>query len=836
VTRSTLPATRSTSEAPRAAAGVRLAAALVLAASAACNTKTATNPIQNLAQSSSVAVFRGVTLGHKTPDVKSALPLANLYAPHLAIANAQNDDLSIADAQTDILVEPTLPLHGLVYPVAYWPTLVASADLGDGKPDVLVAVSGGDSKLKLIRTWLTDGAITAEVDFAQVTVLSPTIVAVLGLPPDPAVPGTARVVAALAGGQLAVVTFQRSTGSAGTEILVSTANPPVVSAPLGFLPMSLATRGDGSPGALQPGDPATIYAATSDPIPQGGNVFGVARIDVGTTTVAPTFAVTALNAVAPTRLVASTFLAEANPGSTALDPSDFTTTTGPNPVVERVYAVLDESGCGFYAPIACGVVALTLDPAEASPGTSLLPDPSDDHAPFKAPIQLGFATGLAVSGPPAMTPDDLNPDPLYAVTIMRMVTDVTTRGTTAAGGATSTDGSLNFIDLGHWEIPSHVWIHATVRAVVSPVTPAASDQWLTLVNVNPVTLTTTVVSHLDATGLTTSVQVTAGYTPNDRWIVTHEGILPQLTSRRAEAGWDPSEATSLWLALQVTDPAGGPASEVVNLFDPVVGVSVGDIVVFDASVVGTCSNFEATVTALDPPDPARFPGGAVRIDDRATTDPVATAQWAQCMDQLRAEAILDAATPVRALRATIRAGGYVLVRGTGQAAIPVGRPQLGVPFSVRWQDETALVAACLLPPAHPWLAAGAGACTVGSACRTACEALIQARLSRRLSYLTEPDGSGNALASGPAMQFTLALETAATPERDLTLILDTIDGRSPFRVFPPNATTTGAGQVISWDRSPYVSAAGIRFFAPYVPGIVVDATPSLTAGDLNAIR
>ena len=70
----------------------------------------------------------------------------------------------------------------------------------------------------------------------------------------------------------------------------------------------------------------------------------------------------------------------------------------------------------------------------------------------------------------------------------------------------------------------------------------------------------------------------------------------------------------------------------------------------------------------------------------------------------------------------------------------------------------------------------------------------------------------------------------------VTTILDTIDGRSPYRVLPPNASTTGAGQVVSWDRSPYTAAAGIRFFAPYFPGIVVDATPSLSGADVNSIR
>ena len=53
---------------------------------------------------------------------------------------------------------------------------------------------------------------------------------------------------------------------------------------------------------------------------------------------------------------------------------------------------------------------------------------------------------------------------------------------------------------------------------------------------------------LASAGLSTSVKVTGGYTPNDRWTVTREGRLPGLSSRRAEVvGTAPTQ-----LALQAT--------------------------------------------------------------------------------------------------------------------------------------------------------------------------------------------------------------------------------------------------------------------------------------------
>ncbi len=84
----------------------------------------------------------------------------------------------------------------------------------------------------------------------------------------------------------------------------------------------------------------------------------------------------------------------------------------------------------------------------------------------------------------------------------------------------------------------------------------------------------------------------------------------------------------------------------------------------DATGLGTCTTFEAEVDTLLPPDAASYPGGALRLRKKVPTN----AAWDACVDALVAP------PPSASLRATVRAGGYVLVRGTGEFAVHVGRP------------------------------------------------------------------------------------------------------------------------------------------------------------------
>jgi hypothetical protein len=383
----------------------------------------------------------------------------------------------------------------------------------------------------------------------------------------------------------------------------------------------------------------------------------------------------------------------------------------------------------------------------------------------------------------------------------------------------ATDGTLTFVDLGRWDLPSQVGVYASVRAAVTSARPAGTigNQWLVLSKGGTTAL------HTDPTGLSTAVTVTGGFTPSDRWFVTSEGILPNLSSRRAEAGDD---AGTPWLALQQT-AADGTGQAAVRLFDPTLGVHVGDTVVIDPVGLGTCGQFEASVLDVAVPDTAR-PGGFVHLGPRTTVNPV-NPTWNACLELLRTSARPGSA-PFFA--ATIRASGYVLVRGIGTAALHVGRPDLLAPFQVAWQDEGALAAACTLPPAVPWPGVAAG-CGSGTPCRASCETLQAVRLARRLSYVREPPVDQ----TGPAIGFTLALEApGAVVPRDLSLEIDTAEGRQPFRTGPTTGSPTDARAVVPYDRSPWIPGAGTRYLVPYAGGVFMDATPVVPGGGIAVIN
>jgi hypothetical protein len=734
----------------------RLRLAALTLALAACGKSSKTTPGLLLNEPSGVAVFRGYTT--KTADLH----------PYLAIANAATNDLTIVDAVDDVGVPSPVALRTLVYPVPGRPALLASADLGDGKADLLVAVSAGDSKLQVIRTWTAEGVIDADVD------LGGDVLALAALPFDPDSVGTVRVAAALSGERLAVVTFAR----AGDGIVVSGA-PAVAS--LGFQPVALAATPD-DPDA--PGLQTSLWAATRDDL--GGGVHGVVGIDVSGS---PPWLLQVMNARAPTRLVAAARLRERidatiDPvAATTLSPAAFAN----QPMVERVYAILDESGCGLHAPIACGLVALDPDPATSA--LALDPTPAGSmHAPFRAPIPIpGAALGLAAAQPPAVSPPEL--DPTYAGTFMRMVTAAGTRITTAAAAVASTDGFVYFVDLGRWEIPG--------EQVVQP--------------------TATLVAATDPQAVATNVRVTPGYTPTARWTATWQGELPGLASRRAQSGAVAGVVPLVpWLALQV--PTDGGFSEVARVYDPALGVHAGDFAVIgdlavieDPTAIGSCApRFEATVDVLlsRTGHEAEYPGGALQLGKIA-----AHPEWDACVDGL--------AAGKKDLRATIRSSGWVLVRGTGADAALVGRPEVGTELAVQWESEDAL--SC---PAWPPVT------SCDATCRSDCERLVRARLARRIGYvpsLGDPQG--------PALAFMLALRAGViTPTRGFAVAIDTAEGRVPFRVLPPGVTAVAPGDIAVFDRSRDVPSAGVRFLVPYLSNVVLDATPTLQGGDAKALH
>jgi hypothetical protein len=753
---------------------------------AACGDDDRAPTSLNLSQPSAVAAFRGVTIHPRA---------GGAVYPYLAIANAASNELTVVDAVDDSIVLAPVPLRALVIPVPGRPALLASASLGDGKADLLVAVSAGDSHLQVVHTWTSASSVAFEVDMEG---------DVLALVPLPSAVGTARIAAALAGRRIAVAEFRRTPGDDGIGIEWVAVRGPIT---FDFQPIALAAL---------PVDPAEtkLYAASLEEN-------GVAEIEVPPA--AAPFLSRILDAKAPTRLVAAARLQE-SVGSPTLDATAFTA-----PPVDRVYAVLDESGCGPAAPIACGLVAL-------DPVTGLLTTDPLGELPHRAPIPIpGHAHALAAAPPP-----EFPPDPAYSTTVMRIFPAAGPRHSTAVGAVASTNGAVYFVDLGRWELPSDQRVSSSVTASVSAAQARAAaptggtalvDQWLVLERADG-----SIAGHVDPQGLSTSVTLTPGYTPSARWTATYQGELPGLHSRRAQAG--PAGGGAPWLALQVPGSAAGTFTEVVRLYDPTLGVQLDDVVVIEPAGLGTCTTFEARVEAILAPAASTYPGGAVVL----APDPDHP-EWNACVDAL---AVADGAT---ALRASFRAGEYVLVKGTEPAAVHVGRPALDVPFDVLWQDEGVLASACTLPPAVPWPSAPAG-CDPGSTCREGCEALVRARLGRRIGYVTDDCGGdaaclarwpGQPPATGPALGFTLRLETAEPPPRDLSLVIDTNEGRVPFRAVPPAGVALEPRSVAVFDRSPYTQSAGlsgdgVRFLVPYAGGVVLDTTPTVSGAGSVAIR
>jgi hypothetical protein len=805
-----------------------LAAAALAVALAACTSTTAPAIGAGFFEPTAVAVFRGVTVKTGYMPGHPVYP----YWPYTAVANAAGNDLTILDGVDDTIVQSSAPLHAVVYPVPGRPIHLVSADLGDTKPDLLAVVTAGDlpwlggSQIEVIRTWAPEGGVAVSCRTTDPATCEPAtvdvgadVLALKALPFDPAGAGTGAVqlVAALAGERVAVITFHRSKAGDGTAIDVA-GTQVVVSPALGFQPLDLAVL----PADPTRGTPTRVFAASEEPLPDGTGTLGVAEISIVGT---PAFVPPGLNALAPTRLVAAVHLAEADmlrslssPAASALDATAFVdaTTTTARPVVDRVYAVLHESGCGLQKPINCGLVAL-------DPGTrTLLPDPTpvgSMQATYLAPVPVTGSLAVGLSGPPAFPPSAAEPQ--FAGTYMRIAGNVAPRQTTATAGVAQADGSMSYVDLARWGLVSQQVVRANVKAAVTSVHPTGvgGTQWLLLQGVP---------SHVDTAALAASVGLTPGYTPSDHWAVVREGLLPQLAGQRAEAGKD---VIGPWLALQQTSADGVFAA--VRLWDPTLGVRIGDTVVIDPVGLGTCLEFEATITDVVPPDATR-PGGFVRLKPRVPPPdsppitPAAQEMWNQCVGEISDSN--PAGPPFYAV--SFRAAGYLLLRGPGAAAIPVGRPVVGVPFSVAWQDETALAAACLLPPSRPWDPATLPGC-VDAACRDGCMTLLSARAARRLTYVNEAPAD----ATGPAIEFTLALEIQTAPvPRDLVLNIDTADGWAPFRAGPSIGSPVAPRQVVPFDRSPWQGVAGIRYLVPLVGGVVVDSTPTLPNGSTTTIH
>ncbi len=735
-------------------------AALALLAGA-CG-KTSSRPAAAFKGISAVAVFHGYFDGHPTE--------LRAYA---AVASPLGDELKFVDALDGTAVVGPAPVGPLSLPVLPRPSYLAATSLADQdaggaaapQADLLVVASASPQPLagaapsvvlEVVGTWDPITRVAATVDLGPVAP-DATLLALLATPvPRPATgggfeatPGRARVVAALTGGRLVTVEFARGAGGR-----VEQAGDPVLQV-LGFEPLALAATAAG----------ALIYVASPDPIPGPGGLLGVAELDGAGTPGA--FAVRALDARAPTVAVAALDVREFT-GFTS-DPSLDTFT---DTAATRVYAALQPGSCGRDALITCGVAV--IDPALGG----LAADPAGLQ-PFQQPIQVpGTVTSLSAVGASLVATEP------GLLVISPGTGQRYTSGLLVAG---STTGQAYLLDPSHFAVPSDTdLLRFSARTRVSGFVssrPVQADgrpypkEWMNLGVWDERTADLPDPNVFVGTELATAagvVKVTPGFTNTETWTIIWQDILPGLGGRRAQVHGDGAGLT--WVALQdptgLTGPGGVPVlRDVARLYDPVLSVRVGDLVVVDATRVEACRAdpagtltpphagrgglFDLRITAILPPT-AAAPGGSVAVtpvpDADQPRNPVldATGNVEFNLDGSIKTTVgdphcLDGLTGEQAVLASIRSPALLL---TGSSSGVVGRPEVvadppgGVlPFEVTWQDEGALPACpILLEPGQAWPppAAAISACEAdAAACRSNCERVVVNRRVRRLYYLTD---------------------------------------------------------------------------------------------------
>jgi hypothetical protein len=843
-------------------ARLAVVAGLAAAAAAGCGSKSATPQGASFRLPSAIAVFHGRT----TAD-------PNDIGVYLAVANEGRNDLTLVNATNDSILLGSVLLRPLAIPFPDRPALLASASLGDSKADLLVGVSAGSSVLQLVQTWEPTNTVDGNVAGGQAVDLGADVLRIIALPPEPAQPPkTARLAVALAGEKLAIVRYRRAADDEKVERDTAFGTNGVIVHGLGFEPADLA---------VAPDDGQHLYAATLDPIGPSA-VHGVAQVDV--LNEAEPWPVRGLDARAPTRLVAAAVLQErrndlpvaGDPGAIDTGPGAFTG----QPVVTRVYAVLDEAGCGADRRIDCGVVS--LDPSKTpGPGDDNIPEDWAGWMPYRAPIAVrSRPLALAVSGPPAVAPTDWT----FGTAFMRLVLGTTaTVATTAVGAVAEENGAIDFLDLGRFKTASTTL--APIQAFTSVVAPKEGNRlWIEDPDTGAGATSTEAAASL--------IQITPGYSQDDAWSVSFQAALPGLQNRAAEAAlFAPGQP---WLAIQFGEGTPGDAgrtpSQVARLYHPDLGVRVGDIVTFkvDSFKVGgvkqcdglappgtspdladsVAHEFETEITQLLAPGPA-WPGGAVVLklrtkgpDELELGDPADPPEWGACWDALLA-AVSSPGSALKGLQVTVNAGRLLLL---GNKIGYAGRPELQTEYALRYkadpsetglpsfayQDEDALAASCPLAdwdgsfPLPPALDCGGAGCA-----RDACEELVLARKVRRRHHLSE-DCNGDAtclskypgftfpLVNGPALRFTVLHETTTTSTtvaliRDLTLPFSTGSGVVQLAVGAGGPTTQANG-AITFDRSTFDPTSGYRFFVSYPGNQVADVSPSLNPVSSNTIH
>ena len=815
-----------------------------------------------------IAAFRG-----KNPRVPGTV------VPLLAIASARGNELRFVDPQADA----PLPAPGLfavlAVPTLPRPTLLAAASmgtdaLGNPVPDVLV-VSNGGTEVQLVATWL-DGTppsgygVIASWDLAPLVGPGSQIVSMVGVAAAGGQPVSqeARVVVGFAGGldgqggKLAVLDFVQDPSDGS----ISLADAPTVKV-IGFAPAALAA----SP------DAAHLYAASGDVITDssGRSVRGVAEIDVRAADAA-SWSVRGFDGRAPTLAVAATQVGERLASSTF----DF------GPPVYRVYALIDPAFCGRDFPISCG--AATFDPAtgalaaDPSPGPSPI-GPQVPAQPYRTPLYLpANPLTLSIGMPPASGPLQCGPiTGAPAVTcpgggnggfpqqLMLLSPQVGGQWTTGSASMAASDGYVYIEDLGHMCPPDDTFLLDSVgtrtqvsTATSSPPAVAPAGNYIGLYNDHPASGAPVLV-YLPA-DLPPAFVVWPGYTPNDTWSLTWQGVLPGLNQVRAVLGRSPADpAGQLYLAVQqpvnpalLADPTG-PGNWVVgaNLActgaacnglpegspNPELAVHPADLAVFFPDVDDSgCQQapqqgvplppYETAVVSTLPGDPVLYPGGALALSVPSPVGAPATTTPTQCLvDYLDRHGLL----PVT-VTASVRASGLVLIAASLGYA---GRPEIGTRFNLAWQPEDGVTGEALVlarkarrqfypggPYGSPYYGdpcpAGTGACYAG------------------FPEMTDPMQSGPLLGFRPGVVCLGGCQSGAVPARDAQIIFTSLSGMAPMSRRPADVATPTAS--VSFDKAVFTDSTsqgtGETFYITFTGDVLFVVPPALGLTSTKTIR
>jgi len=629
-----------------------------LALSTGCN-KGARFPAFQFQEPTSIAIFRGYS--HVHPGE---------LMPYAAVANTAFDDVVLFDPVDDEAVPAPILIRPLSIPVPNpRPALIASAPFitppqtdaatpVPERPDLLVVVSASSTKLQLVRTWkdpvmedpglVTDAsgnAITVDLGGqAQALLATPTVDASGNILFD-----RVTVVAALPGGLLSVVEYLWTPDPTDPTNGAAAPLGEAVVQPLGFEALSLAV--DASLVVRQddplnptpdrvPRNPSFLYAGTLDPIPPS-NVLGVAQLDMRGTPGA--WSVAALDAHAPTTLVAAYSPAERVTGVLgAYDQVTAPETIGPTYrnafnqdasgnllYVPRVYAFLAPGACGPQTPLACGIAV--LDPSTGD----VLENP---WHPGETPKQ--YLPPIAVASPPlAMAPGrpPLNPPPtdnggLENDELMFITGNSFARLTTGVLFLPSADGRSYYADLARWEIPNDGYEVSQLGSPTQVGGYGESTSDLPRIGFyEPVYLAQADVANgnnprADWAPDSTAVsyfQVTPGFTQNDIFTVTYQGYLPSFSNNQPVLVEDAGNG-QLRVAFQST--LASAITQVVDVYDPALGVRAGDIVEFWTAAIPACPDtttqdntgqylapIEGKIVEIDLPDLAH-PGGSLVVE------------------------------------------------------------------------------------------------------------------------------------------------------------------------------------------------------------------------------